>query len=181
MEIKNLHVDDLLRMGHSPIHNYTAPGLTSWLVGLPHEAGSIRLLTSEIEQQNFQIPHSRRYDAQYIVLRGAIEVQHWKQMTSSIGGDLHETAVLHYCGMPGKYTTESHGQSRWTRTTQAYVSQVLYLRAEDVCSLRLMRQTALMLLQGPTLRSTSIILEPVVNGKRVPLFKVEPWMFQKGD
>lgn len=45
MKLDDAHIDSIIAMSHSHVHNYVIPGLTSSLIGTPNHKGSVRLFS----------------------------------------------------------------------------------------------------------------------------------------
>jgi hypothetical protein len=167
-------------MKHSPVRNYGGiPGLTSWLIGEPSTRGLVRLL--ECSRTHFEpiVPHSHRFDFECRVLRGKVRNIVWEPSTA---GDEYETTEIAYGGEPGSYGEyRQTGRTAWSFRTDMYREGEIYaMEAHEVHSIFFERDTSVLFFEGPQTTETSIFLQPVVDGKVVPTFKVEPWMFERG-
>jgi hypothetical protein len=169
----------LNKMKHSPVRNYGGiPGLTSWLIGAPSDAGMVRLMECSREHQEPIIPHSHRFDFHCQVLAGRVRNLVWSR---DCGGDEYEITQLVYSGAPGKYESTAVERGLWAWRSQTYMEGDTYsMGADEVHSIFFERGTSVLFFEGPQVREHSIILQPVVDGEVIPTFRVEPWMFKKG-
>lgn len=194
----NLNLDLLAQMQHSALRNYIVPGLSSHLLGGDASHGKVRLFRAEREQTVGISPHSHRFDFQCIVLRGSVTNTVWTQATgpgtAGTPNEMMALSKLVYRGAPGEYTVQPLEQPQYfSKRSQTYTAptegQCSYglprdspfysMRAEDIHSITFSRDAAVLFLEGPAKTHVTTVLEPFVNGARVPLFKIEPWMFQR--
>jgi hypothetical protein len=186
MQINNFDIPSLLRMRHSPVRNYVVPGLTSWLIGEPGRGtGTIRLFECEREQQESIAPHSHRFNFQCGVLAGRVTNRIWRTTYAhNQNADWYRQTKLSRASKElGWYEHQAAGlQGRWTYQDQVYTEGQCYgMQHDEVHSIFFSRGAKVLFFEGPELTSESIYLEPVVGGETIPTFKVEPWMFRKGD
>ncbi len=168
----------LAAMKHSPIKNYIVPGLTSWLIGEPSPKGATRLFECSRDHQESITPHSHRFDFQCWVLAGKVTNRVWTY--SDYGGDLYTQTNLVYGGEPGQYERVRRGIDRYTYTDEVHKADDWYsMTADQIHSVYFAKGTQVLFFEGPTKMDHSLILEPHVDGKDIPVFKVEPWMFIK--
>lgn len=181
MNAEGFDVQALLRMAHSKVSNYVIPGLSSSLIGMPSPAGTIRLFRSEREHQEVITPHSHRFDFQCWVLRGSVRNRLWR--TTYQGdpkGDLFQSTELIYGGDMGAYEKGETVVGSWLYEDKKFdAGQVYSMRAHEVHSIYFSRGAIVLFLEGATVADKSKIIEPWVDGKVIPTFKVEPWMFNK--
>lgn len=168
-------------MKHSPVRNYGGiPGLTSWLIGEPSPRGLVRLL--ECSRTHFEpiVPHSHRFDFACRVLRGKVRNIVWEPSDT---GDEYETTEISYGGAPGSYGEHRPvARSTWAFRTDVYHEDHAYsMDAHEVHSIFFERGTTVLFFEGPQIADTSIFLQPIVDNVVIPTFKVEPWMFQRGE
>ena len=169
----------LRAMRHSPVRNYVVPGLTSWLIGNPSPAGTMRLFECSRDHQENITPHSHRFDFQCWVLAGAVRNRVWRE--SHFGeGDLFLCSSLNYDGGIGEYRRQAGGVSRYVYTDTVYeVDQWYSMKADEIHSINFARGTEVLFFEGPTTTNESEMLEPFVDGVAVPTFEVKPWMFKR--
>lgn len=176
-----MNLDQIKTMAHSPLHNYAIPGLTSWIIGAnPDPArGCVRLF--ECSRDHFEpiIPHSHRFDFQCLVLRGGVVNVVW---TEDDRGDEFAVSSIRYDGEPGHYThAMTTAVRKFSRELNSYEEGEWYgMKHDEIHSIYFDRDTSVLFFEGPRVSNQTLILEPYVDGKRVPTFKVEPWMFRKG-
>lgn len=181
MKAENFDIKALRRMMHSPVRNYAIPGLTSWLIGQPSAAGTMRAFTCEREHQEPITPHSHRFDFQCWVLEGSVRNRTWRRSyDNDPGADLFAVTTLRYGGDFGRFERVPSGVGKWRYSDAVHEAGSCYsMRAEEVHSIYFSRGATVLFFEGPSTSETSIIIEPVCNGKTVPTFKVEPWMFER--
>lgn len=178
MNANNFDVDALIGMAHSPIRNYVIPGVTSWLIGEPSKAGTMRLFHCSRDHQENVTPHSHRFDFQCWVLRGQVVNRVW---TPNGYGDKFMHTNLVYRGECGQYEKIAIGPGNYKFKDTGYDAGDCYaMRAEEVHSIKFSRETLVLFFEGPNRSDKSLILEPFVDGETVPTFEVKPWMFKKG-
>ncbi len=177
--IKDFDPSVIWRSAHSPLKNYAIPGLTSYLIGNPGPAGTVRLFHSSRLHQEPITPHSHRFDFTCVVLKGEVTNRVWSSASSQTG-DLFQTTRLNYKGEPGKYEAEPLGQGYKSFADYVYHEGHTYsMKAEEIHSIYFGKNTEVLFFEGPSIRDYTVILEPVAYGEVVPTFKVEPWMFKK--
>lgn len=180
MNAERFSVDDLFKMAHSPVHNYILPGMTSYLIGNPSDKGTVRLFKNSREQQESVVPHSHRFDFQCWVLRGSVRNRVWMKCYS--GGDIYESTILEYNGEMGNYTMKPGLVNYWKFNDETYeAGQCYHMVHHEIHSIFFSRDALVLFFEGPKVASTSIALQPVVNGITIPTLEVKPWMFQKGE
>jgi hypothetical protein len=168
-------------MMHSPVHNYAIPGLTSWLIGQPSAAGTMRAFTCEREHQEPITPHSHRFDFQCWVLAGSVKNRTWRRSYDHDrdADEFHET-ILRFGGEFGRFAREPAGVGKWRYSDAVHAAGSCYsMPADDVHSIYFSRGAMVLFFEGPSTSDTSLIIEPVCQGRHVPTFKVEPWMFER--
>jgi hypothetical protein len=182
MNANNFNKDMFIKLAHSPVTNYVVPGLTSYLIGSPSEHGCVRMFHSEREHQECLTPHSHRFDLQSWVIQGSVTNIIWTPTTDEDpNADLYKTTVLNYKGDIGQYTPSEGGVNKWKAFAKRYSEGDCYqMNAEEVHSIRFSRGAIVVIFEGAQVSDSSIIIQPYVNDKLVPTFKVEDWMFLKG-
>jgi hypothetical protein len=173
--MNGLDLEQLLRLSHSPLQNYIIPGLTSSLLAAKSDQGVARLFINSRRQYEHITPHSHRFDFQCLVLRGEVTNIVFQEIEA---GDEFCLTAMEYGGAPGQYETESMTVSRWEGYRHCYRAGDWYGMTHDqVHSIVFSRDAVVLFLEGPAVTTTSLILEPVVDGKRIKTFRTEPWMF----
>lgn len=176
----NVSLDHILSMAHSHVRNYVIPGLTSSLIGTPGPQGTLRLFQCSREHQEVITPHSHRFDLACLVLEGWVKNRLWTK-TSAVGdGDEYQTIHLEYCGEIGQYQ-KHHGEvTRWEFNDYSFdKGEWYFMQADEVHSIHFSRGCAVLLFEGPQISSTSICIEPFVDGEVVETMDVKPWMFKR--
>jgi hypothetical protein len=172
----------LLRNNLNRIENYAIYGLTSIMLAQGYW-GCVRLFHMEREQLTLIAPHSHRYHHQAKVLRGSVENTLWEYGT----GDLFQESVLKYGGSPGKYEKTPAELCHYTATMSSYVAGESYMmRAEQIHSIKFSRGAVVLISEGPSDFTDSLVLDPVLRNvsddQHVDVFtdlsSVQPWMFQ---
>jgi hypothetical protein len=68
----------------------------------------------------------------------------------------------------------------WKRKPYTYMAGDTYsMGYEEIHSIRFDRGTKVLFFEGPQVTNLSWMIEPWVNGKCVPTFRTEDWMFEK--
>jgi hypothetical protein len=168
-------------MKHNRLSNYIAPGLTSHLVG-GAEFGKVRLFTAERTTLEFITPHSHRFDFTCLVLAGSVHNTLFKR-----GSDSCETWCLstinQVCGTSGllSYVHERDTEpSFWYASVDHWQTGDTYgMKHDQIHSIKFERGSQVLFFEGPQLQTTSHMLEPWENGKPIPTFRTEPWMFER--
>ena len=179
-------LEHLKSMRHSPAHNYVIPGLTSWLIGNPHpEMGCVRMFSmSRLHEENI-VPHSHRFDFRCVVLKGRVVNHIWQpaptfEEDGTDEADWYVKKEITYSGTLGTHDTRQAGVGTYIRRISYYNEGDEYsMKAEEFHSIRFDKGTEVLFFEGVNRLKTSFILEPMVNGEAIPLFKTEPWMFDK--
>jgi hypothetical protein len=177
MNAENFNIEYLLQMAHSPIRNYVIPGLTSYLIGSPSPAGTMRLFRCSRDHQENITPHSHRFDFQCWVLRGRVKNRIWSPKYS---GDAFMHTNLVYEGDVGKYRKVEIGVANYGFEDFTFSAGECYsMKAKEVHSIYFAHGTDVLFFEGPMVSDQSMILEPRVDGETVNTFEVKPWMFRK--
>lgn len=169
-------------MLNSKLSNYIVPGLTSHLVGGSDAHGRVRLFCAERETLEFITPHSHRFNFTCLVLQG-----HVINTIYESGGMNAEpwclSTIDQVCGADGvrRYVHEREDRATfWEPLAEGYDAGNTYsMKFEQIHSIKFARSTVVLFFEGPQLRTTSQMIEPWVNGKVVPTFRTEPWMFER--
>lgn len=171
-------LEQVLAMANNPVRNYAIPGLTSWLVGDGGRSGCVRLFHCERNHQEAITPHSHRFDFTAMVLQGQVINRVW---TENSKGDLFHESDEEYLGEFGKFKTTTLGQSYYSfEDTKFFEGDQYFMASHEIHSIFFAKDTYVLMFEGPAVTTSSIVLEPVVDGKRIPTFKTEEWMFQRG-
>ena len=167
------------KMKHSPAYNYVIPGLTSWLIGLPHpEHGCVRMFTMSRHHEEPIIPHSHRFDFRCLVLKGRVRNNIWRH--SAVDGDLYAVSDVTYEGRLGVHRRAELNEALFSKSERHYKAGEEYaMRAEEFHSIYFDKGSMVLFFEGANRLDKSQVLEPVVMGERIPLFKTENWMFRR--
>jgi hypothetical protein len=173
-------------MAHSPVHQYVVPGLTSSLVGGPGH-GTVRLFESDRDTREWVTPHSHRFDFACLVLAGEVENLVYTRSIDPGGGSnafAVGTCRPLYGSVRGLGEYEIvHGTTgqQFIEGSNTYVAGDVYaMKHDEIHSIRFSKGAKVLFFEGPEVAQESVFLEPFSNGKTIPTFKVEPWMFERG-
>lgn len=170
-------------MRNNTIRNYIVPGLTSYLIGGPRR-GLVRLFHSERETREFITPHSHRFGFTCLVLSGDVLNTIFRP-----GYSYHEkwclSTITQVCGKDGvnKYThTRDTEPTHWAAETTEYRTGDTYsMKHTDIHSIKFGLDTRVLFFEGPQVSVDSQMIEPWENGRLIPTFRTEPWMFERDD
>ena len=164
-------------MTRSRVRDYVIPGLTSSLIG-GEDKGMVRLFSQEREHEEPITPHSHRFDFNCLVLSGSVRNRIW---TVDAHGDQYQETVLEHHGTFGDQSRRADvAVNRWVYVEKAYVAGEVYaMRAEQIHSIYFSRGAEVLFFEGPSHSNTSVMLEPVSDGRVIPTFRVDPWMFRR--
>lgn len=174
----------ITQMQHSAVGNYATPGLTSQLVGgLGH--GKLRTFVSDRDTRHYITPHSHLFDFACLVLAGEVRnVLYARNDANSpaYGGNLFAAGVLTPTdGGLGRYEL-ARGLSgvAYGEASSVYTQgQVYGMRHNQIHSIYFSKGAEVLFFEGQPRTDHVTILEPWSNGKVVPTFSVEEWMFER--
>ncbi len=163
---------------HSPIYNYIVPGLVSWLLGERNKDGSCTRVFEMTRNQDILItPHSHRFGFECDVIRGEVEQTLW---IDGADGDLYSPTELTYKNEPGQYAKCLLQPQLFRPVTAIYKTHQQYrMGPSDIHSIRFAKGSIVLLQEQCAVTDRSVILEPFVDGERLPTFQTQPWMFRK--
>lgn len=168
-------------MLHSRLDNYIIPGLASELVGGVN-GGKVRLFSTNRTATDFVTPHSHRFDFTCLVLKGVVNNTIYAE-GGETGDEWCVSTIGQVCGADGilNYVhTRSDKPSKWTQDTFRYEAGETYsMRYEELHSIQFSRGARVLFFEGPQVTKESRMIEPWVNGKVVPTFRTDPWMFER--
>lgn len=169
-------LDIIQDMRESTVQNYVIAGLSSSLL----TNGCVRLFESQREHMDSITPHSHRFDLTCLVLSGYVHNHIWKPCPT---GDEFQGSWLEYEGDMGKHKrTQMESTVKYQKYTKRYDKGQWYSMAhDDIHSINFSRNCQVLLFEGPQKYNNSVILEPVVDGKVIPTYRVEDWMFRRKD
>lgn len=169
-------------MLNSRLDNYIIPGLASELVG-GGAFGKVRLFSTDREARDFITPHSHRFDFTCLVLAGTVYNTIYTEDQMRTGDEWLGSTIDQVCGQNGllEYKHVRDGTpNNWDQQTSTYVASDTYsMKHHEVHSIRFERGSRVLFFEGPQVTTTSRMIEPWVNGRVVPTFKTEAWMFQR--
>jgi len=166
-------------MAHGTLRNYIAPGLTSYLIGGPQN-GKVRLFHSDRETREWVTPHSHRFDFTCLVLKGSatniVFQRYWGN-----AGDLYVPGTLERREEFGDYEYVPGDKPYvYVETAHTYgIGETYSMKSNQIHSIRFARGSEVLFFEGPEVAQISVVLEPWSNGKRVPTFVTQPWMFER--
>lgn len=177
-------VSILSEMSHNELNNYIIPGLSSSLIS-GEGYGKIRLFKAVREMHYFVTPHSHRWNFAALVLKG--KVRNSLYLKSS---DIDEQAdayclstIGQVCGADGLNNyihARENVPSYWKRITHEYKAGETYsMEYSQIHSISFEKGTEVLFFESPEKTHIGYMLEPWVNGKVIPTFKTEDWMFEK--
>jgi hypothetical protein len=168
-------------MLNNSLRNYIVPGLTSSLVG-GNGKGLVRLFQANRDTLEFITPHSHRFDFTCVVLYGDVMNTIFR---SGSGYDERwcYSTINQVCGENGlnEYVhIRDDKPSTWRAEAKSYSTGDTYsMKHTEIHSIKFGRNTRVLFFEGPQLTPTSHMIEPWENGKVIPTFRTEPWMFEK--
>lgn len=180
----------LSRMRHSSVRNYGIPGLTSYLIG-GNCHGLVRMFEADMTTLDRITPHSHRYDFTALVVTGKVENVRFKR-AQSIKEYRHAKANPYWVSflevvygedhkpIPGQYDQiEGYGPVSFFEEVEICRPGDWYsMKHDELHCIHFQKGTKVLMFESPPIVNRTTILEPFSNGKRVPTFKVEPWMFE---
>lgn len=163
-------------MKSDTIQNYILAGLESSLL----ENGKVRYFENSRDHQDSITPHSHRFDFTCLVIAGYVKNLVWSETYMETRGDFFESSSVELDteGLPGKYLKREKGRNWWVySTTKYHAGQCYSMEADEVHSIQFSRGAKVLFFEGPQVSSTSLILEPVVDGNVIETGEVRDWMF----
>lgn len=180
----NMLVEALKPMKNSGLSNYIVPGLTSYLVG-GKDHGKVRVFAATRNDMNFITPHSHRFDFTSFVLKGRVRNTLYRECPAELeSAELWvKSSINQVCGLDGicKYIhdREERPTSLYAHTTEYGPGETYKMDCTEIHSIQFTKGAIVLFFEGPQKKATGTMLEPWINGKVVPTFKTEDWMFQK--
>lgn len=169
----------VLRMKHSRIRNYIAPGLTSWLIG-GEGNGKVRLFTADRDTREWITPHSHRFDFTCLVLSGEVENVIFGRTFRHDMGNMYTVGTLRASEV-GKYEFEPGVKCEpFDERISVYRTGDTYsMHHNEIHSIRFGKGSAVLFFEGPEIKQETQVLEPYSDGRRIPTFTTAPWMFDR--
>lgn len=169
----------LEKMGHSKVHQYVLPGLTSSLIG-GRQFGKVRLLSADRATKEWVTPHSHRFDFVCLVLSGQVE----NILFVPGAGDQYAKGIVrpdpHNSAFGAYLVQRTEEVDCYNEVSTIYRPGDMYsMSADEIHSIRFSAGAQVLFFEGPTTRSGSVILEPYSKGKTVRTFEVPEWMFER--
>ena len=165
------------QMKNNSLDNYILPSLQSSMIG-GGDFGCVRLFENERAQLGSVTPHSHRFDFTCLVLEGSVENQQWFE-TDEKQGDFFELSSITYGGEPGKYERRKEGRNFYKYTPSQYCKGETYsMVADDIHSIKFSKGAKVLFSEGAKKSDISLILEPVVNGRKIETRASLPWMYE---
>lgn len=180
MNLEALH-NAVNAMKHSHIRNYIAPGLTSWLIG-GEGHGKVRLFTADRDTREWITPHSHRFNFTCLVLWGSVTNILFTRTGRRDQGNAFAAGKLKApTGGIGAYEfCPGEAPEYFDERSYEYTAGETYgMRFNEVHTIRFSKSAAVLFLEGPECTTESEVLEPWSDGRRVPTFVTQPWMFQR--
>lgn len=185
-------VDVIDTMKNNQINNYIVPGLDSFL--LNKADCKVRLFQMTRPQEFYVAPHNHRFDFACCVIRGSVKHHVYRNIgdrfnkPQEITGhhvalyQVHEYVV----DVDPRYGPRGDEPKKvvakqyqvFERQSTVYRTGDWYTLKRDVFhSIDFSMGAMVLFLEGPDQQASSEFLEPVVNGKTIPLFTVPGWMY----
>lgn len=185
-----VRVDDVLRvvetMRHNKLGNYIVAGLDSFMIGDGDKHGKVRLFSCDRDTRDSITPHSHRFDFACLVLRGDVQNTLYEDPTPGSLTKIEPwvvSSIDQVCGVDGirkfEHVRQDKPRDLVARTTMYSRGEIYYMSSEEIHSIVFRRGSRVLFFEGPPKTDRSYMIEPWVNGKVVPTFKTEDWMFQK--
>lgn len=172
----------VLAMRHNRLGNYIVPGLTSHLIGGSDEVGRVRLFSTDRSTRDVITPHSHRFDFTCLVLAGDVRNTIYRESQRG-DEDWCLSTIDQVCGKDGLREfvhKRADSPARFYReVTEYHKGDVYSMTTDEIHSIEFTKDAKVLFFEGPQLRSRSEMIEPWVDGKVVPTFRTEPWMFDR--
>lgn len=163
------------QMKSNRVRNYVLAGLDSYLL----TNGNVRLFTCSRDTQDQITPHSHRFDFVCIVLKGWVVNRVWREVPATIG-DFFELSTLTYKDEIGSHDLRPDGRSWYVYEDTQYKKGDMYaMTADQIHSIQFSRDAMVLFFEGPSVTNESVIIEPVVNGEKIPTYENRDYMFVK--
>lgn len=174
----SLEIFNVVRsMANSKVKNYIVPGLTSSLIG-GGKFGKVRLFEASRLQTEFISPHSHRFNFACLVLRGLVKNIVWQKCNQQ-DGDYYQKSKLFVGEDFGDYKLEDEERGFWKFSAKTFIENQWYtMQHREIHSIEFSKDAIVLFFEGYKKSEFSYVLEPIVEGSKVPTFKVEDWMFK---
>ena len=162
-------------MKDTRISNYVIAGLDSYSLG----NGMVRLFENSRDHQDQITPHSHRFDFACLVLAGHVVNRIWTE-TSISSDDLFVQSEITYLGSVGEHSVAKGPAGHWRYYDRKYAKGQIYsMSAEEVHSITFSKGAKVLFFEGPEKSTKSMIIEPLVDGVRIPTYKKREYMFNE--
>lgn len=173
-----MNTRDLIRildeMKSNRVANYVIAGLDSYLI----TEGKVRMFVNSRDHQDAITPHSHRFDFVCLVLNGTVQNKIWKRVKNADEGDLFQESTLDYSGEIGKHAIIPGDQNYWVHSKYTYHAGSTYKMEHDqIHSIEFSKNAIVLFFEGPAKTNTSKIIEPVVDGRVIPTYQKQDYMF----
>jgi len=164
------------------VKNYVLAGMTSFMAGgqLVIEAKT-RTFSMERHQSNMVVPHSHRYCLLSKVIAGTVVNTLWKKTCREDpeADSFYETILSPTDGGMGEYEKTFRARVCYYKPLQRSYGpgESYFMDCEDIHSIAFSKGTVVEIMEYPEESDTSLILEPAIDGKVIPLSRTEDWMF----
>lgn len=176
-------------MLNNKLGNYIVPGLSSYLVG-GKDHGKVRLFHAERDVEEFITPHSHRFNFSCLVLEGYVTNTLYREVvlgTNEYNKERSEawckSTINQVCGLNGilnyTHTRDSRPNYYYSKVTKYTPGDTYEMTHKEIHSIRFQKGSKVIFFEGPQITATSVMIEPWVNGKVIPTFKTEDWMFER--
>ena len=167
--------DVLSQMLNRERPNYISPGLVSHLVGDEgNKFGRVRMFHNTREQEFFITPHTHRFDFTCVVLEGSVINRTYALAPRHVGDRYLRS---YYFVKDG--TTSGCELENYIMTDIHYPQGSWYtMEYKEFHSIQFSKNAKVIFFEGKPRSDTSFILQPWVNGKVIPTFSVEEWMYK---
>jgi hypothetical protein len=172
----------VLSMKYNPVRDYVIPGLTSSLIGAGKGKGQVRLFSQARMHEEPITPHSHRFDFTCLVLKGHVTQCLWGEVCSVLhpNADPYRIKKLVHRGKFGEYDQEDGETLLFERSARNYgVNEWYSMKAEEIHSIFFSKGAEVLFFEGPNRLDHSYVLEPISDGRVIPTFRVDPWMFRE--
>lgn len=168
-------INQLELMKSSRVANYVIAGLDSYLL----ENGKVRLFENSRNHQDSITPHSHRFDFTCLVLYGRVKNRLWSPCEVE-DGDFFEESSLVYDGEIGRHKCHRVGRDHYKFSDSVFRSGDIYsMKAHEIHSIQFSKGAKVLFFEGPQVTNESLIIEPVVNGEKIPTYQSLPYMFKR--
>lgn len=186
-------ISQLHQMRHSDTKNYIAPGLTSSLIGAhpSGERGLVRMFIANRDtREQWITPHNHHFDFACLVLQGKVTQYLYYQDGQQIWSGMQhvgprqpyavtELSGDHSDGYEQKKVIAADPTYYRVAETEYGEGDIYAMQHDEIHSIRFSEDAMVLFFEGPKMDNAVHILEPWVDGERVPTFKTEPWMFKR--